>query len=41
MMIYSGVRISELLNLKKEHINLEEKFLSMTRFFHSLKNGIT
>ncbi len=30
MLIYSGVRIGELLDLKKEHINLQEKWFDVT-----------
>lgn len=29
MLIYSGVRISELLDLKKENVNLSEKWISI------------
>lgn len=29
MLIYSGCRISELLNLKKEHVNLEERYFKI------------
>lgn len=38
MLIYSGVRISELLNLKKENVNLNEKWFDVTA--SKTKSGI-
>ncbi len=31
MLIYSGCRISELLDLKKEHVNLEEHYFNIVQ----------
>lgn len=38
MLIYNGVRVSELLNLKKEHVHLEEQYFDVTD--SKTENGI-
>ena len=38
MLIYSGMRIGELLNLKKEDIHYDEKYLEITE--SKIKSGI-